>query len=150
MRASLALLLAAMAALSGAGAMAAGDAPFDIETAIAAFRAGEAEAPMEFDNGDISRCNGRWLIQADAVDDGAFPAEARARLLHEFRLPYAMTAMEFFSTDHPEMDTMSNAQNEAERLLRLALAGDKEATRHYFDDLGRCSLLAETVHDTAG
>ncbi len=149
MQTGLVWLLAAVAALPGEQAMAADDAPFDIEVAIAAFRAGEAEAPMVFDNGDVSRCNGRWVVHADAVDEGAFPAEARARFPHEFRLPYAITAMEFFSTDQPEVDTMFDAQVEAKRLLRPALAGDKEATRHYFDDLGRCSLLAETVRDTS-
>tara|TARA_A100001391_G_scaffold83275_2_gene54496 strand:+ start:4766 stop:5158 length:393 start_codon:yes stop_codon:yes gene_type:complete len=129
--------------------MAAGAVPFDIETAIAAFRAGEAKAPTTYDIGYLSRCNGRWVIHADAVDDGAFPADAEARFPDEFRLPYAITAMDYFNADPPEIESMFDAQNKAERLLRLALAGEEEATRHYFEALGRCSLLAQTVGASA-
>lgn len=114
-----------------------------------AFAAGEADAPMEYNLKDASRCVGMWMLHGDAVDDGAFPSEAHDAFPEELRLPYAMSAAEFFRLDEINQVAYRKAANHAELQLRSALAGDREAFRLYFEALGRCSTQPEAVSDEA-
>lgn len=115
-----------------------------------AFTAGEVVAPMVFNRKDASRCTGMWMLHGDAVDDGAFPSEAHDAFPEELRLPYAMSAAEFFGEDGINEVAYRQGADLAELQLRSALAGDREAFRLYFEALGKCSTKPETVGDATG
>ncbi|WP_417593742.1 hypothetical protein [Parasphingorhabdus sp.] len=135
------------AALSG-GAVTAGEhAELDWETAIAAFAVGEQQSPMVFNMKDAARCRGRWMLHADAVDDGAFPEAAIDAMIDQLRLPAAVNAIDFFLTEDRDHPAARDAASEAERLLTRTLAGDPAAARTYFENLGLCSTLPEAVQD---
>ncbi|MEH6790556.1 hypothetical protein [Parasphingorhabdus sp.] len=139
--------IAALTALSPAAATAQNAAAFDPQIAAAAFVEGEAEAPMVYNVREVSRCNGRWMLHADAVDDGAFPGAAMDAFPEALRLPYAMQAVEFFRTTQLDHPAYRDAADAAERQLQLALAGDSDASRTYFEALGQCSMQPEEVRD---
>lgn len=141
------LWIAALAALSGDAGTAPDGAAFDPQIAAAAFVAGEAEAPMVYNVRDVSRCNGRWMLHADAVDDGAFPGAAMDAFPEALRLPYALQAVEFFRTTQLDHPAYRDAADAAERQLQLALAGDSAASRSYFEALGQCSMQPEEVRE---
>lgn len=141
------LLIAALVALSGEDATAEESAAFDPQIAAAAFVKGEAEAPMVYTDRDVSRCSGRWIFHADAVDEGRFPSAAAAAFPEELRLPYAVYAVEFFRTTDMDRPAYRDPVDTVERELQRALAGDEGASRRYFEALGRCSLQVEEVRD---
>ena len=115
-----------------------------------AFVAREVVAPMVFNRKDASRCAGLWMLHGDAVDDGAFSLEVHRAFPQELRLPYAINAVRFFGEDGLNELAYREAADLAESQLRSALAGGREASRLYFEALGRCSTKPEAVGDEAG
>ncbi|MEH6790764.1 hypothetical protein [Parasphingorhabdus sp.] len=105
---------------------------------------------MVFDMQDAARCIGRWTLHADAVDDEAFPEAATAAFIDQLQFPAAVHAADFFLTEDRPHPAYRDAADEAERLLTLALAGDKAAAYTYFGNLGLCSTQPEAVQDGAG
>lgn len=142
-------LLAAAAAAAPfwvGAAMASEPAALDWQTAIASFAEGEQRSSMVFTIKDAARCSGRWMLHADAVDDGAFPAAAIDAFIDQLTLQEALHAADFFGTEDRDDPAYRDAADEAERLLTLALAGNAAAARAYFDNLGLCSTQPEMVH----
>ncbi len=141
------VLLAAATTLPHHPAMADGPPVIDWQAAIAGFSEGEQRVAMVFTKKDAARCTGRWKLHADAVDEYAFPDTAEAVFIDQLRLPGAMQAIGFFQTEDPDHPAARLAAQEAERLLTLALGGDAAAARTYFENLGLCSTLPETLKD---
>jgi len=142
-------LTAMIAILAGAAGCSTIPAPMPVVWSYAPthFAVGEAQSPMVYDRKDASRCVGRWRLHADAIDDGAFPAEAQDALPDLLDLRSAIGGAEFFTIDLMVPYLVREASDEAEDLLRKALKGDAQAFREYFEALGRCSSRAETVRD---
>lgn len=111
------------------------------------FAKGEANSPMVYNRKDSSRCVGRWRLHADAVDDGAFPIQAHQAWNWHLGLHGSIGGAEFFTTDEMIPSLVQAAADEAEIMLRKALAGDAEAFRLYFEALGHCSTKAEEVRE---
>lgn len=141
--------LAALGALAGCTTAAATSDPASVDWTMAPahFVTGEAFSPSVYDRKDASRCVGRWRLHADAIDDGAFSPEQQSAMTKLLNLPRAISAAEFFTIDTMVSALVREASDEAEILLRQALAGDGEAFRLYFEALGRCSTMPETVRD---
>lgn len=124
-------------------------AALDWERAIAAYVIGERNSPMVFTMKDSARCAGRWKLHAEAIDDYAFPDAAMRAFPYELRLPAATFAGDFFLMDEPDIFAARRAADEAGRLLNGALSDDATAAYAYFENLGLCSTLTETVRDEA-
>ncbi len=141
--------LAGLGALAGCTTTATASDPASVDWTVAPvhFAAGEASSPSVYDRKDASRCVGRWRLHADAIDDGAFPAEAHDALPDLLDLRSAIGGAEFFTIDVMVPFLVREASDEAELLLQKALKGDAPAFREYFEALGRCSTKPETVRD---
>lgn len=141
------LIIAAAAPFLVGAVTAGGPAALDWQTAIDGFPEGEQRSPMAFTKKEAARCSGRWMLHADAVDDGAFPKSATDAFIEQLRLPSALNAADFFVTKDRDHPAYRDAADEAERLLALAIAGDAAAAGTYFDNLGLCSTRPETLGD---
>ena len=147
MRAGLCCVIYGAAAIAMLAAPAAQAEEVDWNLAANAYAAGEAQADNVFTRKTASVCAGRWMLHADAVDDGAFPVEALYDFPAELRLPHAIQAIDFFRMDPMDKRAYRKAADRAERQLRRVLAGDKEAFVTYFAALGQCSTKREAVRD---
>lgn len=109
----------------------------DWRAAEAAFEHGKT---AEFANADPSRagCAGYWFLHADAVDDGAIPAEAMKLLDPALGKIPALINAQKHGIEWGNSSTYRAGADKAEQQLRAALGGDDKALRRYFRTLGRC------------
>ncbi|MCP5397015.1 MAG: hypothetical protein H6918_09865 [Sphingomonadaceae bacterium] len=139
--------LAGAALALGLAAPASAAQPIDWREAATAFAAGQERAAMVYTRTSAARCQGRWMLHGDAVDDGAFPMDAMQAFPPELRLPFAMESVEFFTLEVKDDRARRKAADEAEKRLRKAFKGNRDAFRLYFEALGECTAKAEDASD---
>jgi hypothetical protein len=120
---------------------------FDWANGVAAFAAAAQNSPLVYTIAEAARCYGRWKLHAKAVDNGGFPEVAFEVFIDTLRYPAAVNSAHTFLPPDRNHPAARDAEDEAERLLRLAWIGDEAAARSYFVNLGSCHAEPESAHD---
>ena len=128
-------IIAAVVALAANPAWAEG---IDWGAAKADFRSGASSGITPQTSGEAAMCGGYWFLWGDALSDGAVPDAQMALIDPAFDMnSAALTAMHWIEKAGGR-DRIRKHSDAAERKLRMALGGDGDARRAFFETLGTC------------